>query len=113
MRLSPVILLPVLPAALGCASTVGSGDGVDAEASTTTSALVAIERTTDSTQGSRAEASARFLRVTAPATGVDAIRAIGASLDLIASTPVAGAVTRRNRALTRSGPSAPRWTCPP
>jgi hypothetical protein len=95
MRLSALALLPVIPAALGCAGTVsGSGEGVDAEASTTTSALVAIERTTDGTQGSRAEASARFLRVTAPASGSDAIRAIGAALDLPAAGTCAALSTR-------------------
>jgi hypothetical protein len=83
MRLSLLALLPVVPAALGCAGAVsGASDGVDAEASTTTSAVVAVERTADSTEGSRAEASARFIRVVAPSSADDALRAIGASLDL-------------------------------
>jgi hypothetical protein len=98
MRLSPLALLPVIPAALGCAGTVsGSGsDAVDAEASAKTSALVAIERTTDSTQGSRAEASARFLRVTArsSASTDDAMHAIGAALDLPAVGTCAALSTR-------------------
>lgn len=86
MRLSLFALLPVVPAALGCAGTVsGASDGVDAEAISTTSAVVAIERTADSTEGSRAEASARFIRVVAPSSTDDALRAIGASLDLPAS----------------------------
>jgi len=86
MRLSLLALLPVVPAALGCAGTVsGASDGVDAEASSTTSAVVAVERTSDSTEGSRAEASARFIRVVAPSSADDALRAIGASLDLPAS----------------------------
>lgn len=86
MRLSLLALLPVVPAALGCAGTVsGASDGVDAEAITTTSAVVAVERTADSTEGSRAEASARFIRVVAPSSADDALRAIGASLDLPAS----------------------------
>jgi len=86
MRLSLFALLPVVPAALGCAGTVsGASDGVDAEAVTTTSAVVAVERTADSTEGSRAEASARFIRVVAPSSADDALRAIGASLDLPAS----------------------------
>jgi len=86
MRFSVLALLPVFPVALGCAGTVsGAPDGVDAEASTTTSAVVAVERTADSTEGSRAEASARFIRVVAPSSTDDALRAIGASLDLPAS----------------------------
>ena len=86
MRLSVLALFPVLPAALGCAGAVsGTSDGVDAEAITTTSAVVAIERTADSAEGSRAEASARFIRVVAPSSADDALRAIGASLDLPAS----------------------------
>jgi hypothetical protein len=94
MRLSPLVLLPLIPAALGCAGTVSGSDAVDAEASAKTSALVAIERTTDSTQGSRAEASARFLRVTAPGSSDDAMRAIGAALDLPAVGTCAALSTR-------------------
>ena len=83
MRPYGLALLPLVPAALGCAGTVSSGaDGVDAEAVTTTSALVSVERTSDPTVGSRAEASARFLRVLAPSSPDDALRAIGAALDL-------------------------------
>jgi hypothetical protein len=83
MRLSGLALLPLVPAALGCAGTVSSGaDGVDAEGTATTSALVSIERTSDPTVGSRAEASARFLRVLAPSSADDALRAIGAALEL-------------------------------
>ena len=93
MRLSPLALLPVIPAALGCAGTVSGSDAVDAEASAKTSALVAIERTTDSTQGSRAEASARFLRITAASTD-DAMHAIGAALDLPAVGTCAALSTR-------------------
>jgi len=86
MRLALLALFPVLPAALGCAGAVsGATEGVDAEAVTTTSAVVAVERTADSTEGSRAEASARFIRVVAPASTDEALRAIGASLDLPAS----------------------------
>ncbi|HEY5243489.1 MAG TPA: hypothetical protein VIJ22_18540, partial [Polyangiaceae bacterium] len=83
MRFPLLALLSVVPAALGCAGAVsGASDGVDAEASTTTSAVVAVERTADSAEGSRAEASARFIRVMAPSSADDALRAIGASLDL-------------------------------
>ena len=99
MRLS-LALLPVIPAALGCAGTVSaSAEAADAEASAKTSALVSIERTTDAIQGSRAEASARFLRVTAPASSDDAMRAIGAALDL----PAVGACAALS---TRAAPSS-------
>jgi hypothetical protein len=65
---------------------VSSGaDGVDAEALARTSALVSVERTSDPTVGSRAEASARFLRVLAPSSADDALRAIGAALELPAA----------------------------
>jgi len=84
MRLPLLALAPILPAALGCAGTVsGPADGTgDAEAVTTTSALVSVQRTADATEGSRAEASGRFIRVTGPSSTGGALRAIGAALDL-------------------------------
>ena len=88
MRLSFIALLPAFPAALGCAGTVsGPADGVGAGdgASKTTSAVVSVERTADSTEGSRAEASARFIRVLGASSTGDALRAIGASIELPAS----------------------------
>jgi hypothetical protein len=95
MRLPGLALLPLVPAALGCAGTVSSGaDGVDAEATARTSALVSIERTSDPTVGSRAEASARFLRVLAPSSADDALRAIGAALDLPAAGSCAAIAAR-------------------
>jgi hypothetical protein len=84
LRLLPALPLPIL---VGCAGTVSAGgDGVDAETATTTSALVSIERTADP-NGSRAEASARFLRVQGGTAPEQALEAIGAALDL----PAAGA----------------------
>jgi hypothetical protein len=82
MRLATLAVLPFAPAALGCAGTISGPEGVDAEATTTTTAIVAVERTADSSEGSRAEASARFIRVTAAAPAADAPRTIGAALDL-------------------------------
>jgi hypothetical protein len=78
-----LVLVSVLPAGgLGCAGTVsGSAEAADAETATT-SAIVVISRTTDAAQGSSAEASARFIRVAAPTSTQDALRAIGAALDL-------------------------------
>jgi hypothetical protein len=85
MRRHPLALLSPLPLLTGCAGNV-SGSAGDAEAITTTSAVVIVERTFDATEGSRAEGSARFIRVTAPASVDDALRTIGAALEL----PVAG-----------------------
>jgi hypothetical protein len=83
MRLALLALLPVIPATLGCAGTVSGGsDGVDAEATTTTSAVIAVERTTDSAEGARAQATARFIRVTSASSPEEALHAIGASVDL-------------------------------
>jgi hypothetical protein len=81
MRISSLAFLSLLPTALGCAGNV-SGAGGDAEAVTTTSAVVVVERVIDATDGSRAEGSARFIRVRGPASGDDALRAIGAALEL-------------------------------
>jgi hypothetical protein len=104
MRLSLLALLPAVPAALGCAGTVsGASDGVDAEPSTTTSAVVAVERTADPNEGSRGEASARFIRVTAPSSPDDALRAIGAALDL----PLKGSCTAVSSLAGKSAAQAP------
>jgi len=105
MRLSGLALLPLLPAAVGCAGTVSSpgADGVDAESSTT-SAVVSIERTSDPATGSRAETSARFLRVMAPSSADDALRAIGASLELPAAGTCAAIGTSAS-ARAGSGPA--------
>jgi hypothetical protein len=59
----------------------GSAETSDAETATT-SAIVVVSRTTDASQGSSGEASARFIRVAAPTSTQDALRAIGAGLDL-------------------------------
>lgn len=94
MRPSGLALLALIPATAGCAGTVSSSsDGVDAE-TTTTSALVSVERTSDPAAGSRAEASARFLRVLATSSPDDALRAIGAALELPAAGTCASIATR-------------------
>ncbi len=67
--------------AIGCTGTL-SGSALDAEAATSTSAVIVVERTSDPSQGPRAEGSARFVRVAAPATVDEALRAIGAALEL-------------------------------
>jgi hypothetical protein len=81
MRLSIVGLIAAAPAALGCTGAV-AGDGVDAEAVSRTNAIVAVERTTDPVDGVQAQASARFLRVSASTSTDEALSAVGAALDL-------------------------------
>ncbi len=81
MRLAPLTLACSAPWALGCAG-MASGTAAEADAATTTSALVIVERTTGATEGSSAEGSARFVRVAASASVDDALRAIGAALEL-------------------------------
>ena len=72
----------------------------DAEVATTTNAVVVVERTNTANEGSRAEASAQFVRIAAAASVEDALRAIGASLDLPARgacatlTSLSGGMTR-------------------
>ena len=77
--LSP--LLSFVLALVGCAGNVSGSPG-DAEATTTTSAVVIIERAFDASEGSRAEGSARFVRVTAPGSVESALWAIGTALEL-------------------------------
>jgi hypothetical protein len=80
--LSVACLVPCLaPAALGCTGNVSVSAG-ESEAGTTTSAVVVVERTIDAVHGSRAEGSARFVRVSTLSSASDALRVIGASLDL-------------------------------
>jgi hypothetical protein len=81
MRLTFFAAVPLLFATLGCAGTVSGASG-DAETATSTSAVVVIERSVDATEGAHAESSARFVRVTAPASVDDALQTIGASLEL-------------------------------
>jgi len=82
MRLSLVGLIAAAPAALGCTGAVAGADGVDAEPVSRTNAVVAVERTSDIAEGVQAQASARFLRVSASTSTDEALSAVGASLDL-------------------------------
>jgi hypothetical protein len=63
---------------------VASGTG-DAEVRLSTSAVVVVERMVDPAGGSRAEASARFVRVASPVSTDEALQAIGAALVLPAA----------------------------
>jgi hypothetical protein len=66
----------------GCTGTIsGAQPGVDAE-TTVTHAVVVVERTADTTEGTRAAVSARFARVAAGASAGDTLRAIGANFEL-------------------------------
>jgi hypothetical protein len=71
-------------AGLGCSATVSSSTG-DAEARLSTSAVVVVERMVDPAGGSRAEASARFVRVASPVSTDEALQAIGAAVILPAA----------------------------
>ncbi len=83
MRAGGLALLVMGTAVGGCAGTVsGSGAPGDAEPSASTSAVVIVERTVDATQGTRATASARFVRVSTPSSRLEGLRAIGAAGDL-------------------------------
>src|SRR5271163_220439 len=74
-------LFCVVAPALGCEGTVSSASGTGDAEMPATRAVVLVERTLDSTVGSRAEASARFIRV-AGSSMAGALQTIGASLDL-------------------------------
>jgi hypothetical protein len=105
MRLNAIVLLALTPAAVGCAGNVsGSAAPGDAEVVSTMSAVVVIERTIDANEGVRAEASARFVRVAAGSSGQDALRAIGAALELPARGSCAG-VMALSGGVARSEPA--------
>jgi hypothetical protein len=83
MRLVPWIAIGLSAPALGCTGAVSAPAGPgDAERSTTTSAFVLVERSVGSTASPRAETSARFVRIPAGASTRDALRTIGAAVEL-------------------------------
>jgi hypothetical protein len=82
MRLGLLAAFVLAAPTTGCTGAVSDPAApVDAEPSTT-SAVVIVDRTIDPSGGPRAEASARFVRVSAPSSIRDALRAIGATVDL-------------------------------
>ncbi len=105
MRLSLVGLIAAAPAALGCTGAVAGADGVDAEPASHTNAVVAVERTSDPVEGVQAQASARFLRVSATTSTDEALSAVGASLDLPAIGTCAAVATLGETAGTAAGPA--------
>lgn len=83
MRSGGLLWLLAAAAMAGCTGTISaSGAPDDAQTAMATSAVVIVERTVDATQGTRAAASARFVRVAAPSSVVEGLRAIGASGEL-------------------------------
>src|SRR5271166_3224414 len=86
MRAEPLrLLLPMFCAVaplLGCAGTVTGAPGTADAVPPVTTAVVLVARTIDPAEGSRAEASARFVRVALASSAASALRTIGASLDL-------------------------------
>jgi hypothetical protein len=85
MRSRALASVLALPALAGCSASVSASASGDAEPRLLTSAVIVIERMVDSAGGSHAEASARFVRVAAPASTEEALRAIGATLVLPAA----------------------------
>jgi hypothetical protein len=82
MRSVFVTIMTLATPVLGCTGAVSDPSSpIDAEPSTT-SAIVIVERTVDPTGGPRAEASARFVRVSALSSTREALRTIGATVDL-------------------------------
>lgn len=71
--------------AVGCSANVmpgGAEPAPDAEATPATLAVVVVERTGAATEPARAEAVARFVRVRGGAVDDDALRMVGAAVDL-------------------------------
>jgi hypothetical protein len=109
--LTPAAAAASLACLVGCTGAVSNGAAPgDAEA-TTTSAVVIVERSVDETAGTRAETSARFVRVPSRSSLLEALRTIGAALDLpapatcasiasLANANATGAVTAATAAAT-------------
>jgi hypothetical protein len=96
MRLGLFTLLALAAPAVGCTGAVADpAIPGDAEAFST-SAVVIVERTLDPSStggGPRSETSARFVRVSAPSSTGDALRTIGATVDLPAPGTCASLVS--------------------
>lgn len=65
-----------------CAAAVSGSDVAGDADRATTSAVIVVERTSDSSGGAHAEASARFVRIASSSSSDEALRAIGATIDL-------------------------------
>lgn len=100
---APAVCAAFLASLAACTGAVTSPTGPgDAEA-TITSAVVIVERSVDVTAGTRAEASARFVRVRARSSTRDALRAIGAAVDLPSPSTCASIAALANGASPATG----------
>jgi hypothetical protein len=107
MRLDLCTALLLSAPIVGCTGAIADpASAGDAETSTTTSAVVIVERAVGSSAGGarpdRAETSARFVRVLASSSTRDALRTIGASLDL---PPRASCASMSGLATAPAGPA--------
>ena len=83
MHLGRCLAFALAAPALGCTGAVSEpGAAGDAETARTTSAVVIVERSVDGSGVSRVETSARFVRAAATLSMHEALRAVGASIDL-------------------------------
>jgi hypothetical protein len=81
MRTLDFALPVVLVAGIGCSAPVVTSAEADAEASSTTAAVVLIERTVSPGESARAEAVARFVRMHGGAVDDEVLRMVGAAID--------------------------------
>jgi hypothetical protein len=81
---------------VGCTSAVSNGAVPGDAQATTTSAVIIVERSVDETAGTRAETSARFVRVPSHSSLIDALRTIGAAVDLPATSTCASIASLAN-----------------
>jgi hypothetical protein len=107
-RSKTLLFLPAAAALMGCSANVASSAEVaDAEASPVT-AVVVVERSTrfdealSGTQTSRGEAVARFVRMRSGVVDEDALRMVGAAVEI----PAAGTCTRLSSGGAASAPVA-------
>ncbi len=104
-RSKTLLFLPAAVALMGCSANVASSAEVaDAEASPVT-AVIVVERSTrydDHAETSRGEAVARFVRMRSGVVDEDALRMVGAAVEI----PAAGTCTRVSSAIAASAPVA-------
>lgn len=84
MRFQHWPLVFLASAVTSCTAAVSGSDVAGDAEKTTTSAIVVVERTADPTGGPHVGASARFVRVASTTSADEAMRAIGATIDLAA-----------------------------
>lgn len=82
MRSRCWLLVFLAPTLVSCTAALSGSDVAGDAERTTTSAVVVVERTADSAGGAHVGASARFVRVASTSSADEAMRAIGAAVDL-------------------------------